>query len=183
MADETNSTTPPAGTDFEPAGTLEQTGATFESDSGKSDTGAGTEQSHEEHKAAGTAGAFFEQAQKFYGQAGEKAKAYAADSKERAGAALDQFTQMLSDAASQVEERLGADYGKYARSAADAVGGFSEQIKAKDIDELVNEARSLVAKSPAIAIGTAAAIGFVVARLAKAGVDAASEAAEPKTGA
>jgi ElaB/YqjD/DUF883 family membrane-anchored ribosome-binding protein len=181
MADETNSTTPPAGTEFEPTGTMAQEGASFQSDAGAGTTAAGDETTA--HKAAGAAGAFFEQAQKLYGQAGEQAKAYAETGKERAHDALDQFTAMLTEAAAQVEERLGADYGKYARQAAETVGGFSEQLKGKDVDALMGDARAFIAKSPAIAIGTAAALGFVVARLAKAGVEAAGEPAAPKTNA
>jgi ElaB/YqjD/DUF883 family membrane-anchored ribosome-binding protein len=181
MADETNHTTPPAGTSFGPTGSepAETTFTPETNEGGASDGGSQDETTA--HKAAGAAGAFFEQAQKFYSDAGEKAKAYASDGKARASDALDQFTTMLTDAAAQVEERLGADYGKYARSAADAVSGFSQQIKDKDIDELIADSRAFLAKSPAIAIGTAAALGFVVARLAKAGIDAASEPASPKS--
>lgn len=179
MADETSNTgtTPPAGTEFTPTGSLGDQGATFESDA------ASNQGSTTASKASGAAGAFFEQAQKFYSDAGEKAKAYAQDGKARADTALDQFSSMLTEAASQVEERLGSDYGKYARQAAETVGNFSQQIKAKDVDSLVADARDFVARSPAIAIGTAAALGFVIARLAKAGTDAAKEPTDSKTSA
>ena len=39
---------------------------------------------------------------------------------------------------------------------------------------MIDEAREFVKKSPAVAIGTAAAIGFVLARLVKAGLDDAT---------
>jgi ElaB/YqjD/DUF883 family membrane-anchored ribosome-binding protein len=184
MADETTHGTPPADTEFTPTGKLADEGATFESDTAGT-AGAESKSEHaeskSEHRATGAAGAFFEQASKFYGQAGDQAKAYAESGKARAGDALDQFTAMLSEAAAQVEERLGADYGKYARQAAETVGTFSEQLKAKDVDALVADARGFVTKSPAIAIGTAAALGFVVARLAKAGMDAAATPTDTKT--
>ena len=54
---------------------------------------------------------------------------------------------MLTDAAGQVDEKLGSQYGGYARSAADSVSGFADQVKAKDIDELFDDARELVRKS------------------------------------
>jgi ElaB/YqjD/DUF883 family membrane-anchored ribosome-binding protein len=47
-----------------------------------------------------------------------------------------------------------------------------------DVDELVDDVTSFVKKSPVIAIGTAAAVGFVLARLIKSGIDAASDLAD-----
>jgi ElaB/YqjD/DUF883 family membrane-anchored ribosome-binding protein len=105
-------------------------------------------------------------------QAADKARSFAEDGKTRAGEALDQIAQLLTDAAGQVDDKLGAQYGGYARTAADSVSGFADQVKAKDIDALIEDATALVRKSPAIAIGAAAAVGFVVARLVQSGVDA-----------
>ena len=108
---------------------------------------------------------------KFAADAGEKAKGYAEDGKARAGGALDELAKMLNDAAGTVDEKVGDQYGQYARSAADAVANFSDTLKSKQIDDLIDDARQYVKKSPAVAIGTAAAIGFVLARLVKAGLD------------
>lgn len=108
---------------------------------------------------------------KFANDAGEKAKAAAEDGKTRAGGALDELATMLKDAAGTVDEKVGEQYGQYARSAADAVANFSQSLQAKQIDDLIDDARDFVKKSPAVAIGTAAAIGFVLARLVKAGLD------------
>ena len=55
------------------------------------------------------------------------------------------------------------------------MANFSQSLQSKQVDELIGEARAFVKKSPAIAIGTAAAIGFVLARLVKAGLDAPSD--------
>jgi ElaB/YqjD/DUF883 family membrane-anchored ribosome-binding protein len=104
-------------------------------------------------------------------QASEKVRAFAEQGKERAGGALDQLSQLLTDAASQVDEKLGAQYGNYARQAATSVQGFSDQVRSKDVDDLVDDARALVRRSPGVAIGAAAAIGFVLARLIQAGLD------------
>ena len=114
-------------------------------------------------------------ASKYSAQAADKARTFAEDGKARASGALEQVAQLLTDAAGQVDEKLGSQYGGYARSAADSVSGFADQVKAKDIDELFDDARELVRKSPAIAVGAAAAIGFVVARLVQSGVDANSK--------
>ncbi len=114
-------------------------------------------------------------ANKYTAQATDKVRTFAEEGKARASGALEQVAQLLTDAAGQVDEKLGSQYGGYARSAADSVSGFADQVKAKDIDELFDDARELVRKSPAIAVGAAAAIGFVVARLVQSGVDANSK--------
>ncbi len=111
-------------------------------------------------------------ASKAAGQATEKLRAYADDGKERAGSALDQLSQLLTDAATQVDGKLGEQYGQYARSAADQVQGFAETVRNKEIDDLIADARGFVKASPGVAIGIAAALGFVVARLVQSGVEA-----------
>jgi len=105
--------------------------------------------------------------------AGDKARAYAEDGKARAGGALDELARLMTEAAGTVDDKLGEQYGQYARGAADSVSGFSDSLKAKNLDDLIEDARGFVKKSPAIAIGTAAALGFVLVRLIKAGIDAA----------
>ncbi|WP_058756474.1 hypothetical protein [Sphingomonas endophytica] len=104
-------------------------------------------------------------------QATEKARGFAEEGKVKASEALTHFSQLLTDAAAQVDEKLGAQYGQYARSAADRVQGFSSTIDQKSVDDLIADARALVQKSPAVAVGVAAGLGFVVARLVSAGID------------
>lgn len=108
---------------------------------------------------------------KLKSEAGDRARTIADEGKARASGALEQLSQMLTDAAGQVDEKLGEQYGQYARSAATSVQGFSSTLNDKTVDDLLDDARELVRKSPAIAIGTAAAVGFVVARLLSAGLD------------
>jgi ElaB/YqjD/DUF883 family membrane-anchored ribosome-binding protein len=117
------------------------------------------------------------------GQATDKAREYAEDGKARASAGLDSVAKMISDSAAQIDEKLGAAYGDYARKAGDAVADFSASLREKEVEELMEDARDLVRRSPAIAIGAAAAAGFVIARIVKAGSEALQEtaaAAEPK---
>lgn len=105
-------------------------------------------------------------------EAVDRAKSYAEDGKARAGGALDEVVKMINDAAGTVDEKLGEQYGQYARTAAGKVSDFSEGLKAKQLDDLIDDARDFVQKSPAIAIGTAAALGFVLVRLLQAGLAA-----------
>ncbi len=102
-------------------------------------------------------------------QAAESARGYAEEGKTRANGALDEVSRMMGDAASTVDEKLGPEYGKYARTAADTISGWSEHLRSKELDDFVTDARELVRKSPAVAIGVAAALGFVVARLIRSG--------------
>lgn len=111
-------------------------------------------------------------ATKLQGQAGDKAREFALLGKERAAGALDQLAVMLTDAAGQVDSKLGEQYGGYARTAADAVQKFSAQVKDQDFDQLLDQGREIVRKSPAVAIGAAAAVGFVLSRLFQSGIDA-----------
>ncbi|MBJ6123100.1 hypothetical protein [Sphingomonas mollis] len=104
-------------------------------------------------------------------QATEKLRTLADDGKAKAGTALDQLSQLLIDAATQVDDKIGAQYGEYARSAAGQVSGFADTVRNKNIDDLIDDARNFVKASPAVAVGAAAALGFVVARLIQSGVD------------
>ena len=127
-----------------------------------------------ETKAAGLADAkqtVKDGAGKFQQQAVDKVYALAGDGKAKAGSALDQVAQLLNDAAGEVDEKLGQQYGQYARSAAEAVTSFSGSIKDKDVEELLDDARAFVSKSPAVAVGIAAALGFVVARVVQSGLE------------
>ena len=92
--------------------------------------------------------------------------------KARASGALGDFARMLDDAAGQVDEALGERFGGYARQASGAVQNFADGLDGKDLDELVEDVKAFVQKSPAVAIGTAAALGFVVARVLRSGIDA-----------
>lgn len=119
-----------------------------------------------------------EEASKLGTQAADRARAFAGENKDRATGALDDVARMFQSAADDVDAKLGAEYGKYARTAADAITGFADSIRAKEVDDLVADASAFVKKSPAIAVGTAAAVGFVLARLIKSGVDAAADLSE-----
>ncbi len=119
-----------------------------------------------------------EEAGKFAAQAGDKARAFADTGKEKATGALDEFSSLMRDAAGSVDERLGEQYGQYARSAADQISGFAESLRGKQVDDLIGDARDFVRKSPAVAVGLAAGVGFVLARLLKSGLDAAGDLAD-----
>ena len=104
-------------------------------------------------------------------QAAERARSYAVDGKDRATDLLDSVAQVVAEAATSVDDKLGAEYGQYAHRAAEAVRSFTDSIRDKDVDELYDDARELVRKSPAVAVGIAAAVGFALIRVIKAGTE------------
>lgn len=168
---------PPATTRFEPAAPLKDAHTSFEpatgtgagADAGTSFGGTGGQDSN--GRTAAAKQAIKDGAGKVSQQATEKVRTFADDGKARAGSALDQLSRMLTDAASQVDEKIGGQFGQYARSAADQVSGLAETIRNKDVDELLEDARGIVRQSPAAVIGVAAALGFVAARLVHSGID------------
>jgi ElaB/YqjD/DUF883 family membrane-anchored ribosome-binding protein len=111
-------------------------------------------------------------------QASDKARAYAAEGKTRASDGLDSVAKLIEEQAANLDDKLGGTYGDYARRASSLVSDFSGALREKDVDELVDDARELVRKSPAVAIGAAAALGFAIARIVKAGSDALDEQAK-----
>ena len=125
-------------------------------------------------------GAFFDRMEEMRGQATDRARELAQTGKDRAASTLDSLVQTVEDAASEIDEKLGSQYGDYARRAAEHIGGFTDSFRDKDIDDLFNDARDFVKKSPAVAIGAAAALGFVVARLARASMPESSGKDAPK---
>ncbi len=108
-------------------------------------------------------------------QAGGKVREYADTGKTRATDMLEELSRVVADTADSIDERLGNNYGEYARKAADGVSGFAESLRGKDVDELYDNVRSAVRKSPGLAIGIAAVVGFTLVRLVKAGMPEANE--------
>ncbi len=113
-----------------------------------------------------------QEAGKLTEQAGDKLRAFADDGKERATGALDDFARMIDEAAVTIDEKVGSQFGGYARQASSAVSNLAGSLRDKDVDDLVDDARDLVRRSPAIAIGAAAAVGFVLSRVLRSSVDA-----------
>lgn len=103
-------------------------------------------------------------------QAGEKARGLVSQGLERTAEALANVSKMVGDTAPGIEERLGSDYGDYARRAAGAIESAANTIASKDPDELIEDTRNFVRNSPGLALAGAAVVGFVVARLLKTGL-------------
>ena len=108
--------------------------------------------------------------EKLSGQAGERARGLVSQGLERSAEALGNVAKLVGDTAPGIEDRLGAEYGDYARRAATAIEDAANAIAEKDPDELIEDTRNFVRNSPGIALAGAAVVGFVVARLLKTGL-------------
>ena len=105
------------------------------------------------------------------GQAGSRIRGFADDGKSKATGLLEDFSEVITDAAKSVDQRFGEDYGEYAHRAAGAVSSFAGNLKEKSVDDIVDDTRQFIRKSPGIAIGIAAVAGFALIRVIKAGLD------------
>ncbi|MGQ2931119.1 MAG: hypothetical protein ACT6Q3_11640, partial [Sphingopyxis sp.] len=101
------------------------------------------------------------------GQASTKAREAATKGKDKAAEAVGSLAKMLEDSAGTVDSKFGKQYGDYARSAASTVAGLATSLDKKDLDELAAATKDLVKKNPAVSVGAAAVLGFVLARLLK----------------
>src|SRR5438874_10308831 len=118
----------------------------------------------------GLAGRLREGREQLAGQAGEKARGFVTQGLERTSEALANVSKMIGDTAAGIDERLGQEYGDYARRAAGSIENAANTIAEKDPDELIEDTRNFVRNSPGIALAGAAVVGFVVARLLKTGM-------------
>jgi ElaB/YqjD/DUF883 family membrane-anchored ribosome-binding protein len=108
--------------------------------------------------------------EKLASQAGEKARGLVTQGLERTAEALANVSKMVGETAPGLEDRLGPEYGDYARRAAGAIEDVANTIAEKDPDELIDDTRNFVRNSPGVALAGAAVVGFVVARLIKSGL-------------
>jgi len=104
-------------------------------------------------------------------QAAGKTRGLVGQGLERSSEALASVSKLVGDTAAGIDERLGQEYGDYARKAADAIEGAANSLASKSPDELIDDTRDFVKRSPGIALAGAAVVGFVLARLVKTGLD------------
>lgn len=109
-------------------------------------------------------------------QAAGKTRGLVGQGLERSSEALASVSKLVGDTAAGLDERLGEEYGDYARKAAGAIENAANSLAAKSPDELIDDTRDFVKRSPGIALAGAAVVGFVLARLVKTGLDSDKKA-------
>jgi ElaB/YqjD/DUF883 family membrane-anchored ribosome-binding protein len=108
-------------------------------------------------------------------QAGDKARDFVGQGIERSSEALASVGKLVGETASGLDERLGEEYGDYARRAAQTIQSAADRLAKKEADEVIGDTREFIRKSPAVALAGAAIIGFAIARLVKSGLSSASD--------
>ena len=119
--------------------------------------------------------------EKLSGQAADKARGLVGQGIEKSSEALANVSKMIGDTAAGIDERLGTEYGDYARKAASSLEDVANRLASKDADELIDDTRSFVKKSPAVALAGAAVVGFALVRLVKSGLDAGTGSGKRKS--
>lgn len=101
----------------------------------------------------------------YAGQLKTKAGDLAVEGKARASEAISGIAKLVNDNAPALEDKLGAKYADYARSASQSLDSAATKLDQKSVEELGQDAREFVRKSPGTAVGLAALAGFLFARL------------------
>ncbi|RYD46953.1 MAG: hypothetical protein EOP60_18280 [Sphingomonadales bacterium] len=94
-----------------------------------------------------------------------KGRDLATQGKGKVSEGLTALGQAVGDSAHVVDEKLGAKYGDYARTASRSLQDAATKLDTKTIDDLAEDGRSFVRKSPGAAVGIAAVFGFMLSRL------------------
>lgn len=108
-------------------------------------------------------------------EAANRARGFVGDGLKSGSTTLGNISSLIGDTVSQIEEKLGPQYAGYARTASETIQRYATTLENKNPDELVDDARDLVRKSPGVAIAGAAILGFGLVRLLKAGMPQESD--------
>jgi len=138
-----------------------------EAKAGVSEMRAGAVEKAEAYRAQAKdkSGELLEDAKVYGEQAKTRARELAVEGKARTSETIASLGKLVSDNAGTIDERFGEKYGDYARSASKSLADTAAKIEAKNLDELGDDAREFVRKSPGLAVGLAAVAGFMLASL------------------
>lgn len=106
-----------------------------------------------------------EKANTFAADAKVKAAEYAVEGKAKTSQAIVGLSKLIDDNAGLLDEKVGPKYGEYARGASQSLKDTATKLDEKSLEELSEDAREFVRQSPGLAIGLAAAAGYLIARV------------------
>lgn len=99
-----------------------------------------------------------------------RARGFVGEGLKSSSTTLGNIANIIEETVEQIGDKLGPQYGDYAKSASQTIQRYATTLENKDPDELVDDARALIRKSPTLAITGAAILGFGLVRLLKAGL-------------
>lgn len=109
-----------------------------------------------------------DEAGRLKGEAATKARSAAEEGKAKAAETLGNVSQATRDAAEKLRGGRAEPIADYINSAADSIDGFAQRMQSKSVDDLIEDTREIVRRSPVVAIAIAAAAGFVISRFLRA---------------
>lgn len=127
-------------------------------------------------KVSAATGQWTEEAKARSGEAREKASSFAADAKVKAAdyanegkartsQAIVGLSTLIDNNVELIDDKVGAKYGEYARSASQTLKDSAARLDEKSLDDLGEDAKEFVRTSPVLAMGMAVAGGYLLARL------------------
>lgn len=110
-----------------------------------------------------------EQVSAMASEASDVARKAANTGKTKAVEGLGSAARVADEAAKTIDQHFGAQYGDYARKASEGINKAAANLDSKEVDQLIADATDFVKKNPVVAVGAAAALGFVLTRLLRGG--------------
>jgi ElaB/YqjD/DUF883 family membrane-anchored ribosome-binding protein len=90
---------------------------------------------------------------------------YAKQGKAKATEGMQKFGKLVEENAPLIDEKLGVQYGNYARSAASTINDTASRLDEKSLEDIGEDLRTFVREKPALAVGLAAGVGYMLARM------------------
>lgn len=108
------------------------------------------------------------EATKLKSEASTKARSAAEEGKSKAAETLGSVSSATREAAGKLKGTQAEPLANVINSAADSVESFAQRMREKSVDEIIDDTREMVRRSPVLIIAVAAAAGFLVSRFLKA---------------
>lgn len=102
----------------------------------------------------------------------DKLRSFADLGKDQVTGSLDGLVAAAREIAAKVGDNAGP-LGSYAHTAVDTLEGWADTIKAKSIEDLIDDGRDFARRSPAAAVAIAVVAGFALSRFLKVSSSAA----------
>ncbi len=109
-------------------------------------------------------------------EASTKARSAAEEGKTKAAETLGSVSHVTREAADKLKGTQAEPLANIINSAADSVESFAQRMREKSVDDIIDDTRELVRRSPVLVIAVAAAAGFIVSRFLKASRGSDAEA-------
>ena len=100
-------------------------------------------------------------------QAQGKVKSKIGEGKDRVADNIDHVVSALRQSSEKIQGQDNDVIGRYVGTAANKLNDFSNYVRHNDVDQIVREVEGFARREPAIALGSAFAVGLILARFLK----------------